>query len=486
MVQVRGLCFLGQTKYGGDLWPVLFTVTTQNAWLLGSPPPHTGDIGWNEFLQIMTSTLQKLHEQPDGAEERGHQLPFTLMATQYRRMKYLSGIISGDKDSLRELVRLAEQQQQTHLSAQRVQEVMGTAEEPAAASSHELGGEPESIRPSPGSGSSQQRRLKPREALQRLARTHTNGSLVQGLPPDQLRLIQKVASHQERLQQQRQQQQQQISSPAYSGGGGASPRQASARRPMGEILSGSVGLGGAGPLSRSLAPVPPRASASLANSPRGTLGRESAQSPRLSSWLPESPASPSPRSSVAHQNLLEMPHADLQLVFTRPTLKIPGCSTPRVGHQPHQPPHPLQAGWGELPLLPTSPRRSHFVAQDSPRLRTSADRVQAGIQTAVDVAAVLREHTPLSTRQRALDYAAALSPNFRPTSSEQRAGSARGSTQSSHLAWQRHLAGQQPQQQAAVPSFNGALGGGGMLAGGSGGGGGRPSQVPMLPLARIA
>ena len=49
----------------------------------------TGDIGYEEFLQIMTITLQKLQDHKEQEEDQAQRLPFNLMATQYRRMKYL-------------------------------------------------------------------------------------------------------------------------------------------------------------------------------------------------------------------------------------------------------------------------------------------------------------------------------------------------------------------------------------------------------------
>jgi hypothetical protein len=50
------------------------------------------------------------------------QLPVSLLAAQYRRLKYLEGVMAGDRDSLRELVQLAERQAQSMIMAQRAQE----------------------------------------------------------------------------------------------------------------------------------------------------------------------------------------------------------------------------------------------------------------------------------------------------------------------------------------------------------------------------
>ncbi len=47
------------------------------------------------------------------------QLPFSLLATQYRRMKHLSGVMNGDRESLKKLVMLADKRAQEQVLEQR-------------------------------------------------------------------------------------------------------------------------------------------------------------------------------------------------------------------------------------------------------------------------------------------------------------------------------------------------------------------------------
>ena len=105
-----------------------------------SHAPHlvaSGVVEYKEFLQIMTNTLQKFHEQKqeEAIEECTHQLPFDLMAAQFRRMKYMEGILSGDKESIRELARLSDKQSKAFLMAQREEEngALHVSHEPEAA-----------------------------------------------------------------------------------------------------------------------------------------------------------------------------------------------------------------------------------------------------------------------------------------------------------------------------------------------------------------
>jgi hypothetical protein len=84
--------------------------------LLHCAPPPT-QVEYEEFLQIMTTTLQRLAEEREAAEEggvggggEGGQVPFALMATAYRRKRLMEGIIHGDKDVMSQITAMSEKQ----------------------------------------------------------------------------------------------------------------------------------------------------------------------------------------------------------------------------------------------------------------------------------------------------------------------------------------------------------------------------------------
>jgi hypothetical protein len=59
----------------------------------------SGEVEYLEFVEIMTTTLQRLAEREveEGSTNEGR-VPFSLMATQYRRKRLMTGIIHGDKE----------------------------------------------------------------------------------------------------------------------------------------------------------------------------------------------------------------------------------------------------------------------------------------------------------------------------------------------------------------------------------------------------
>ncbi|KAG1681309.1 hypothetical protein FOA52_007355 [Chlamydomonas sp. UWO 241] len=92
---------------------------------------HSGDIGWQEFLVIMTQMIQRMSEARDEAAEAkargrpasataagsgdddgsgggGYSLPFGLMATQYQRKRYMGALMGGGRDAVAGMVALAE------------------------------------------------------------------------------------------------------------------------------------------------------------------------------------------------------------------------------------------------------------------------------------------------------------------------------------------------------------------------------------------
>ena len=60
---------------------------------------------------IVVSTLQRLAEREveEGVSNEGR-VPFSLMATQYRRKRLMSGIIHGDKEVMLQVTQLSERQ----------------------------------------------------------------------------------------------------------------------------------------------------------------------------------------------------------------------------------------------------------------------------------------------------------------------------------------------------------------------------------------
>eukprot|EP00210_Caulerpa_lentillifera_P000835 g808.t1 len=73
----------------------------------------SGEVDYCEFLQIMTTTLSKTAEDSDGSNSGGTPkeafIPFSLMATAYRRKRMIEGLILRDKGVQEQVARMAEE-----------------------------------------------------------------------------------------------------------------------------------------------------------------------------------------------------------------------------------------------------------------------------------------------------------------------------------------------------------------------------------------
>lgn len=73
------------------------------------------EVGYPEFLEIMTSTLTKLSEESEAAAQTGKStsaqagIPFSLMATAYRRKRLMEGLITRDRDMQAQIALLADE-----------------------------------------------------------------------------------------------------------------------------------------------------------------------------------------------------------------------------------------------------------------------------------------------------------------------------------------------------------------------------------------
>lgn len=73
----------------------------------------SGEVDYSEFLQIMTTTLGRNADEKEaagqGASQADARLPFSLMATAYRRKRLMEGLVSRDKTVQTQMVRMAAQ-----------------------------------------------------------------------------------------------------------------------------------------------------------------------------------------------------------------------------------------------------------------------------------------------------------------------------------------------------------------------------------------
>lgn len=73
------------------------------------------EVGYPEFLEIMTSTLNKMSEESEAATLPGKPasaqagIPFSLMATAYRRKRLMEGLITRDRDMQAQIALLADE-----------------------------------------------------------------------------------------------------------------------------------------------------------------------------------------------------------------------------------------------------------------------------------------------------------------------------------------------------------------------------------------
>lgn len=80
----------------------------------------SGEVDYCEFLQIMTTTLGKNAESNEDNGSNGAQkessIPFSLMATAYRRKRLMEGLISRDKSVQEQVARMAEALEAANIS----------------------------------------------------------------------------------------------------------------------------------------------------------------------------------------------------------------------------------------------------------------------------------------------------------------------------------------------------------------------------------
>lgn len=73
------------------------------------------EVGYPEFLEIMTTTLEQISEENEAAMQSGKSastqagIPFSLMATAYRRKRLLEGLITRDRDMQAQIAILADE-----------------------------------------------------------------------------------------------------------------------------------------------------------------------------------------------------------------------------------------------------------------------------------------------------------------------------------------------------------------------------------------
>ena len=72
---------------------------------------HSGEVDYDEFLQIMTTTLGRnadaKEKRVNAKEDASDRLPFSLMATAYRRKRLLEGLVSRDRAVQQQLQKMS-------------------------------------------------------------------------------------------------------------------------------------------------------------------------------------------------------------------------------------------------------------------------------------------------------------------------------------------------------------------------------------------
>ena len=72
---------------------------------------HSGEVDYYEFLQIMTTTLGRTADAKEkhvnAKEDASDRLPFSLMATAYRRKRLMEGLVSRDKAVQQQLEKMS-------------------------------------------------------------------------------------------------------------------------------------------------------------------------------------------------------------------------------------------------------------------------------------------------------------------------------------------------------------------------------------------
>lgn len=67
----------------------------------------SGEVEYPEFLEIMTSTIQKLADRKEKGEQ-GAQISFDLLATAYRRKRFMEGLLTGDRELQQQMADIAD------------------------------------------------------------------------------------------------------------------------------------------------------------------------------------------------------------------------------------------------------------------------------------------------------------------------------------------------------------------------------------------
>mmetsp|Transcript_21347 Transcript_21347/g.59181 ORF Transcript_21347/g.59181 Transcript_21347/m.59181 type:complete len:414 (+) Transcript_21347:131-1372(+) len=284
-----------------------------------------GEVEYPQFLEIMTVTLQKIAEEQAEDKSRSSQVPFSLMATAYRRKRLMEGIISGDKETMGQIVQLSERQAQD--AAMRDAATAAAAARKADTVKQDA--------------QEQQRKMLSglaKRSLARLARMHVDEGLLMQLGPEERRLLNQVANQTQRQHHHHQQ-------PTTAAGHLPAAKQQQQQQPQRRSLSPPLASTrqsprplpkGGGPLPTGLERMPnpvgaaePRLIAAMADS--------SAQPPQGHSLpqLSRSRASGGAVPGFSHftqqpryQQLVGVPQC-FDIKFTRPTVHASGSSTSR-------------------------------------------------------------------------------------------------------------------------------------------------------------
>ncbi|KAL6751056.1 hypothetical protein V8C86DRAFT_2789190 [Haematococcus lacustris] len=134
----------------------------------------SGEVEYLEFLEIMTTTLQRLAEEREADETQGEgQVPFALMATAYRRKRLMEGIISGDKEVMNQIAQLSEKQ---------TADALAVSQAAAASRAGDAAGDRKSALTA-----------ITKRSVERLKALCVDQELLQSLTPDERRLLSQVA-----------------------------------------------------------------------------------------------------------------------------------------------------------------------------------------------------------------------------------------------------------------------------------------------------
>lgn len=296
--------------------------------LISCAPPCPAQVEYLEFLEIMTTTLQRLAEEREADEAHAGegQVPFALMATAYRRKRLMEGIISGDKEVMSQIAQLSEKQNQEAAAAAASAASAAARKAAAAAKSPETQKILTSIT---------------KRSLARLQSMHVDTELLAELSPEERRLLSSVAA--KAVKQ------------GVVGNRSPSPSpQMQAQFPVG----GLIRRGGSPPLPPAMGRSPSQAQLGLgagAHSMSPVRPRANGISNSGTGKLPLVPNSKLVHYShtPGHQQLMEVPQV-FDLRFSRSTIKLPvGASGSRsaVSLSPSQAGPVGGGGGGGLPPL---------------------------------------------------------------------------------------------------------------------------------------